>query len=352
MKPDLNHQVEYYQWIQAIKEAVRKSQVTAALNVNWELLQLYWHLGHEILQKEKFANWGDGLVSQLSKDLMQAFPSVKGFSRTNLFYIRKWVDFYLPAVSSLQLLTPEPAIVPQVLGQIPWSHHREVITHCDSVEKALFYVRETINNNWSKSVLVEQIKTNLIGRKGATLNNFTQTLPLPMADLARETLKNPYCFDFLMLDEGIQERDLEKSLINHIQQFLLELGQGFAYMGRQFPLKVGNSTFYLDLLFYHTKLRRYVVGELKIQEFQPEFVGKLNFYLNAVDAILKQKEDQPTLGLLLCKTPDTLVVDYSLHNVQSPLGVSEYQLTKSLPGNLQQSLPTIEALENELKSHL
>lgn len=334
-----------------LKDSVRKAQIKAALNVNWELLCLYWHLGHEILQKERNASWGDGLVSQLSADLMKAFPAVKGFSRTNLFYVRKWVDFYLPAIETIQLPGADPQIVPQVLGQIPWSHHREIITHCKSVTEALFYIREVGRNNWSKNVLVEQIRSNLLIRQGTALNNFEQTLTLPMADLARETLKNPYCFDFLLLDEKVQERDLEKSLVTHIQQFLLELGQGFAYMGRQYPLKVGNSTFFLDLLFYHTKLRRYVVGELKIQEFQPEFVGKLNFYLNAVDAILKHEEDQPTLGLLLCKTPDTLVVDYSLRNLNSPLGVSEYQLTKNLPGNLQQSLPSIKTIEEELKSH-
>lgn len=325
MKNEIFEGQEYKEWILQLKNEIRGAQIKASIAVNSELLQLYWQLGQEIIEKEKTVLWGEGLIPQMAKDLGAAFPGIKGFSRTNLFYIKKWVDFYaaLAPPDGNSAFSPSPKgswkIIPQLVGQIPWGHHRELVTHCKSIEEAIFYIQETARHNWSRVLLSEQIKNNLFIRSGKAINNFSSTLPMPLADLARETLKNPYCFDFLNMGEEFYERDLEKTLINHIQRFLLELGAGFAYMGRQYPLKVGESDFFLDLLFYHTKLRCYVVVELKIAEFQPEFVGKLNFYLNAVDAQLKHVSDQPTLGLLLCKTPDKIVVDYSLRNITMPL---------------------------------
>lgn len=258
--------LEYREWLQDLKGSISKAQLKTAVSINQALLQLYWYLGTQIIDKEKTSSWGERLIPQMAKDLSVAFPGVKGFSRTNLFYIKKWVSFYFPLSHDVQhsshLEATAPSIVPQLVGQLPWGHHREIITHCKSIEEATFYVHETARNNWSRGELTAQLKKDTYRRSGRAINNFNETLPLPLADLAKETLKNPYCFDFLDLGNEIYERDLEKTLIDHIQRFLLELGAGFAYMGRQYQLTVGNSDFYLDLLFYHTKLRCYVVVEL------------------------------------------------------------------------------------------
>jgi predicted nuclease of restriction endonuclease-like (RecB) superfamily len=239
--------------------------------------------------------------------------------------------------------------VSQLVRQIPWGHNREIIMKCPTMESALFYVQKTIQNNWSRSILLTQIESKLFERQGKAIQNFQSALPAPQADLAREMLKNPYNFDFLCLGEEAGERDVEGALTHHIQKFLLELGQGFSYMGRQYPLTVGGDDFYLDLLFYHTRLRCYVVVELKATEFKPEYVGKLNFYLNVVNAQLRHPQDQPSIGILLCKTANKVVIEYSLENISSPLGVSEYQIMNSIPENLKGNLPSIEELEQELR---
>jgi len=340
---------QYKKWIIELKDKIRTTQIKAAMAVNRELLSLYWELGKEICEKQEKANWGEGLIDQLAKDLSAAFPGVKGFSRANLFFIWKWYRFYRNPVQPVQNTETEGLeFVSQVVRQIPWGHNREIIMKCSNVESALFYVRETIKNNWSRTMLVLQIESKLYERQGKAIQNFQTVLPTPQADLARETLKNPYNFDFLTLGREAGERDLETALTDHIQKFLLELGQGFAYMGRQFPINVGGDDFYLDLLFYHTRLRCYVVLELKATEFMPEYVGKLNFYLNAVNAQLKHPQDQPSIGILLCKTPNKVMVEYSLENIFSPLGVSEYRITSAVPEDLKGSLPSIEALEQEL----
>lgn len=351
---------EYKAWLKSLKDKIQSSQIKAAMKVNQELLQLYWGLGQEIYEKEQQANWGDALIEQLSKDLAAAFPAMKGFSRTNLFYIRQWYLFYTTGNKKVPQLVGQfqeisksglnPEFVPQLVAQIPWGHNREIISKCQDVEEALFYVQQTLQNNWSRAVLVAQMESGLYKRKGKTLDNFSTTLPQPQADLARETFKNPYNFDFLTIGEQARERDMEQALVDHIQKFLLELGQGFAYMGKQYPLRVGTSDFFLDLLFYHTRLRCYVVVELKVTEFQPEFAGKLNFYLNVIDDQLRYETDGPSIGILLCKTPDKVVVEYALRNISSPLGVAEYRLTESIPENLKGKLPSVEDLENELRA--
>jgi predicted nuclease of restriction endonuclease-like (RecB) superfamily len=299
-------------------------------------------------------------VEELAKDLATAFPGMKGFSRRNLFYIRQWYLFYSQGLEkvpqTVALLTKDTGntdisqLVPQLVAQIPWGHNREIISKCRDVEEALFYVQQTLKNNWSRAVLLVQMEGGLYKRKGKTLDNFSATLPQPQADLARETFKNPYNFDFLTIGEEARERDLEQALVEQIQKFLLELGQGFAYMGKQYPLRVGESDFFLDLLFYHTRLRCYVVVELKVTEFQPEFAGKLNFYLNVIDDQLRHETDGPSIGILLCKTPDRIVVEYALRNISSPLGVAEYRLTESIPEDLKGKLPSVEDLENELRT--
>lgn len=358
MISNLSVDKQYKKWIIELKDKIQTTQIKAAIAVNRELLNLYWELGREICEKQEKANWGDTLIEQLAKDLSAAFPEVKGFSRSNLFYVRKWFLFYRAGEKVLQVVglldnglkTNEN--VSELVTQIPWGHNREIITKCSAIPQALFYVRETIKNNWSRAVLITQIESKLYERQGKAIQNFQSALPTPQADLARETLKNPYNFDFLSLGEKAREKDLESALTDHIQKFLLELGQGFAYMGRQFPINVGGDDFYLDLLFYHTRLRCYVVVELKATEFKPEYAGKLNFYLNVVNAQIRQPLDQPTIGILLCKTPNKIMVEYALENISSPLGVAEYQIMNSIPDSLKGDLPSIEELEEGLGESL
>ena len=359
MSTSISKDKDYKKWLEELKNSIQASQIKAAIKVNSELLDLYWHLGEEIAAKQKDSNWGDSIIEQLSKDLTTAFPGMKGFSRANLFFIRKWFLFYQPLTIVSQPVRQLPlsrnqadyfSFVSQLVRQIPWGHNREIITKCSEIDEAVFYVQQTINNNWSRSVLTVQIETKLYQRQGKTIHNFEATLDQPTADLAKETFKNPYVFDFLTIGKEAHERDLENALTNQIQRFLLELGQGFAYMGKQYLINVGNSDFFLDLLFYHTRLRCFVVVELKVSDFQPEFAGKLNFYLNVIDDQFKHETDKPSIGILLCKTPDKLVVEYALKNVSSPLGVAEYQLMEAIPDHLRGELPTTEDLENELNN--
>lgn len=363
----------YNQWLKDLKERIRSAQIKAALRVNAELLGLYWQLGTEILDKERTASWGSAFLPQLSKDLKKEFPELKGFSLTNLKYVRIWVEFYKTAIGQqlVDQLSLLPAIVnkssattklkkkfsqqpvdqiPAFLSTIPWGHHLQIITKCKDIDEALFYIGQTTQHNWSRSVLVHQMESSLYKRKGKALTNFEYTLPKPQSDLANELLKSPYNFDFLQLGEEASERDLETALTDQLIKFLLELGNGFAFIGRQKLLVVDKEDFFLDLLFYHTQLHCYVVVELKIDNFKPEYAGKLNFYLSAVDAQLKTEDDQPSIGLLLCKKAGKLIVEYSLKNISKPIGVSEYQLTESIPARLKGKLPTIKQIEKELKN--
>ena len=276
---------------------------------------------------------------------MREFPDVKGFSKRNLEQIRRWYRFWSGDVEFAQQAATQ-------FLQIPWWHNVIIVSKAKSQEEALFYVRETLEFGWSRNVLVQQIDSGLWQRKGKALTNFSKTLPSTQSDLAQQSLKDPYVFDFLALTENHNERELEKGLVKHMTQFLLELGAGFAYMGQQVPIAVGDKDFYLDLLFYHTQLHCYVVIELKATDFAPEYAGKLNFYINAVDSQLKSESDQPTVGLLLCRTKDKLIAEYALRGINTPIGVSEYQLTQSLPDDLKASLPSIEMIEAELAGEL
>lgn len=343
-KPLTQHS-DYKQWLQTLKKSFAQAQIKAAVKVNSELLSFYWQLGADIVEKQQSSVWGSGFLKQLSKDLSEEFTDIKGFSYRNLKYIRQWYLFY----------NAEPVIGQQLVAQlvqIPWGHNLQIIAKCENQSEALFYLQNTLEHGWSRAVLIHQIESGLYQRQGKAISNFGQTLPAIQSDLAKQTLKDPYVFDFLALTESHNERELEQGLIKHITQFLLELGAGFAYIGQQVPINVGDKDFYLDLLFYHTQLHCYVVIELKATEFQPEYAGKLNFYINAVDAKLKKEHDQPTLGLLLCRTKDKLIAEYALKGINSPIGVSEYQLTQSLPDNLKSSLPSIEEIEQELASEL
>lgn len=339
---------EYRQWLGELKTRFRQVQLKAAVTVNTGMLQFYWELGADMVEKQKAYAWGQGFVGQLSADLMREFPDVKGFSVRNLKYARQWYEFWLPMPIGQQAvaqLAQQPAS--QILA-IPWGHNLAIMTKCKQYSEALYYVQATLTHGWSRSVLVHQIESGLWQREGKAITNFAQTLPAPQSDLATQLLKDPYKFDFLSLSKEHNERELELGLIEHITQFLLELGAGFAYIGRQVLLQVGERDFFLDLLFYHTRLHCYVVVELKTTDFEPEFAGKLNFYLKAVDAQLRNEGDQPTIGLLLCKSKDRLVAEYALSDIQKPMGLATYTLSHTLPEKLQGKLPSIEAIEREL----
>ena len=345
---------EYKEWLADLKKRLLVVQLKAAVAVNQELLRFYWQLGADIIQKQTDTRWGDGFLSQLSRDLMAEFPDMKGFSVSNLKYMRQWYLFY-----SQQLLIGQQPVgqladseksLPFInqITRIPWGHNITIIGKCKTIEEAIFYVQNTKTHNWSRSVLTHQIENGLCRREGKAVTNFSETLPAPQSDLARQTLKDPYVFDFLTLGTEHNERDLELGLIRHITSFLLELGAGFAYIGRQVQVEVGERCFFIDLLFYHTRLHCYVVVELKTGEFEPEHAGKLNFYIKAVDEQMRKAGDQPTIGILLCKSKDKLVAEYALSDIHKPIGVSEYQLTQCLPENLKSSLPTVEEIEAEL----
>jgi predicted nuclease of restriction endonuclease-like (RecB) superfamily len=339
---------DYKTLILNLKQKIYSVQLKAAISVNRELLQFYWELGQTIVSKQSTTSWGDGFLKQLSSDLMNEFPDMKGFSRRNLELIRQWHTFWNNAVIAKQPVSQLDSQVIAIITQIPWGHNIAIISKCKNIEEALYYVNNTINHSWSRSVLIHQIESGLFQREGNAITNFSSALPVPQSDLAQQTLKDPYIFDFLSLAKDHNERDLENELINHISHFLLELGAGFAYIGKQVNIVVGDKDFFIDLLFYHTHLHCYVVIELKTVEFEPEHAGKLNFYIKAVDNKFKKEVDNPTIGIILCKSKNKVIAEYALSDIHKPIGVSEYQLTQALPDNLKSSLPSIEELEQEL----
>ena len=331
---------EYISFINDIKSKIKQAQIKAAIKVNEELLRLYWDIAKVIVDKQKSSSWGDRIIEQISRDLKQEFPNLKGFSRTNLLYMKKWYLFW------------SDKNIPQVVGEIfkiPWGHNREIITKCKNIDEALFYVNKTIENGYSRAVLVHQIESGLYSRSKKAINNFDKKLPSPQSDLAKEITKDPYCFDFLSLSEKYNEKELENALMDNLTNFLLELGSGFAFVGRQYRLEIAGEEFFIDLLFYHIKLKCFVVVELKTTKFKPEYAGKLNFYITAVDKEIKEPNDNPTIGILICKSKNNTIVEYALNSIEKPIGVSEYKLSKELPNNLKNALPSIEEIENELK---
>lgn len=329
---------QYNKWFETIKQKIRSAQLKAAISVNTQLMELYWDLGKDIVQKQNEANWGDAVLEQLATDLKISFPDINGFSRRNLYAIRQWYLFY-SSVSEF---------MPQLVAQIPWGHNRLIVSKIKNTKEALFYCNATAQNSWSREQLEIQIKNKYYQAKGKSITNFKYTLPQPQSQLAIETLKNPYNFDFLGLEEDAQEREIENAMIQHITQFLLELGKGFAFVGRQYPLVVSSNEYFIDLLFYHLQLRCYVVVELKSEKFKPEYAGKLNFYLSAIDSQLKHEQDNASIGLILCKYKDKVEAEYSLRDIQKPIGISEYKLMQALPKKFKSQLPTVEQLENQL----
>ncbi len=338
---------EYKEWIKNIKDRIKHSQIKASVKVNYELLDLYWDIGRDIVAKQKNVKWGEAFIETMSRDLRKTFPNMSGFSVQNLKNIRYWYKFYNSDENGLQSVS-QMELIEKLVKSIPWGHNQRIMYKCKSIEEALFYVQRTVDNGWSRNVLEHQIDGGLYVRQGKAITNFQLKLPEPQSDLAEQTLKNPYNFDFLTLREKYDEKELEDALINQITQFLLELGTGFSYLGRQVHLLVGESDFYMDLLFYHVRLHCYVVVELKTEKFKPEFAGKLNFYVTAVNKQMKTGQDNPTIGILICKDKDDVVAEYALDDISQPIGIAEYELTKVLREEFKSSLPTVEEIENEL----
>lgn len=328
---------DYADWLTGLKIHIADARQRAALAVNQELVRLYHHIGTEILERQTRQGWGAKVIDRVAADLQESFPEMKGFSSRNLKYMK-----YFAQVCPTGLIGQQPA------AQLPWFHLVTLLTKVPGDAQREWYAAQVIQQGWSRSTLDAHIKNQLHLRQGVAINNFNRHLPTPHAQLAVEALKDPYVFDFLGLGDEALERDIENALIRHITRFLLELGAGFAFVGRQFRLEVDGDEFFIDLLFYHTRLKCYVVVELKGTGFKPEHAGQLNFYLAAVDAQIKAPDDKPTIGLLLCKTKNRLVAEYALSGISKPIGVAEYQLVRALPEPLDTNLPSIEEIEAEL----
>lgn len=328
---------DYAAWLTELKTRIHSAQQRAALAVNRELVLLYWQIGQDILQRQSREGWGAKVIERLSGDLREAFPTMKGFSARNLKYMR-----YFAEHCPVQQFGQQPA------AQLPWFHIVTLLTQLQTPTEREWYAQQTVQQAWSRTTLELQIKSRLMQRHGQAVTNFKARLPAPGSGLAQDTLKDPYLFDFLGLGNEAHEREIESALIRHITRFLLELGTGFAFVGRQHRLEVAGDEFFIDLLFYHTRLKCYVVVELKAVAFKPEHAGQLNFYLAAVDAQIKAPDDNPTIGLLLCKTQNRLVAEYALSGIDKPIGVAAYDLVRDLPERLSTSLPAIEELEQEL----
>lgn len=327
----------YQELLEHLKQHIRTARIRAALNVNRELILLYWQIGRAILERQAQEGWGAKVIERLAADLRGEFPEMKGLSRANLFYMRAFAEAY-----------PDEQMIQQLVGQLPWGHNVVILTKLKDPGLREWYVRACIEHGWSRTVLEAQVETRIHERTGRAITNFHRSLPEPQSELAQQILKDPYNFEFLTMHDAAVERDLHKGLLGHLKDFMLELGVGFAFVGSNYRLEVGGEDFYLDLLFYHLKLRSFVVVELKTTEFKPEYAGKLNFYLSAVDDLLRHPHDNPTIGILLCKGKIRVIVEYALRDVHKPMGVAEYQLAKTLPEHFQGSLPTVEQLEAEL----
>lgn len=335
----MNLPTNYQSFIEDLKARITSARLKAGLAVNKELILLYWHIGKQILERQEKEGWGAKVIKQISIDLRVEFPEMKGFSPRNLVYMQTFARTY----SDIEFTQ-------QVAAQIPWFHHCVLLDKVKSHQERVWYVHKTIENGWSRNVLTHQIEVDLFGRQGQAITNFKTTLPKPQSELAQQVLKNPYNLEFLSVSDDLKERDIEKSLLNKLKEFLIELGTGFAFLGNQYHIELEGQDFYLDLLFYHVKLKSYVVIELKNTAFKPEYAGKLNFYLNLVDKRIKDAQDNPTIGLLLCKKKGNLIVEYAIEGVSKPMGVSEYNVTRELPKELRSQLPDLEEIARRLNT--
>ncbi len=333
--------MDYIHFLDELKNKVIASRQVAALSVNRELTLLYHYIGTEILNSQRQHGWGAKVIEKLSRDLRSEFPDMKGFSPQNLKYMRRFAEEY-----------SVDEIGQHAIDQLPWGHNIALMYELKDKKEREFYICKTIEHGWTRNILSMQIETKLYEREGKAVTNFTGKLPLPNSDLAQATLKNPYLFDFLSLGKDAHEREVEKGLVSHIERFLLELGEGFAFLGRQYHVQAEDKDFYIDLLFYHIKLRAFVVIELKSGEFKPEYAGKMNFYLSLVDDVLRQPGDNPSIGLILCRSKIGIIAEYALRDMSKPIGLAEYKLEESLPENVKTMLPSIEEIEKELSKEL
>lgn len=337
---DLKLDNNYLLLLKQLKEKIKTAQLRAALAVNQEVIGLYWYLGRQILSRQQEAAWGSKFLQMLSRDLRNEFPEMSGFSVPNLKRMSLFAQMY-----------PGFEIGSQPVSQLPWGHIVVLIHKIKDEKERAWYIKQTIEQGWSRTTLELYLKRGLYHQQAiddSKASNFLARLPEPHSSLAQEILKNPYNFDFLGLHDDAQEREIEHKAIPHITKFLLELGKGFAFVGRQVPITFQDSEYFIDMLFYHLKLHSYVVVELKATKFKPEHAGQLNFYLNLVDDFMRTPEDNPSIGLLLCKSRDKFIAEYALKGIEKPIGVSEYQLTKAVPDKLKTSLPTIQEIEAEL----
>ena len=360
---------EYVEWLSDVKTRFRQCQIKASIRVNTTMLEFYWSIGRDLVALRAEERWGAGVVKQFALDMRQAFPDATGFSHTNVKYMKQWYSFYFEqfakshqvdgqltatgksqqVVGQLELTEKSQQVVgqleiPEVLGQVPWGHHIQIISKCKSINEAFFYINKITTEGWSRALLEHQLASNLYEIQGSAITNFDTTLPISQSESAKELLKKEYDLSFITVEEVKKEKDLENALANNITRFLLELGRGFSYVGRQMELQMpGGQTYFPDLVFYHIPQHRYVVVELKAVKFIPEFAGKLNFYVTAADKLLRGEGDNPSVGLLICKSTDKTIVEWSLQDIQKPLGVASYQLQEVVER-------TIAELEN-LKKH-
>ena len=354
----MNLPVDYAQLLADVKLRIQTAQLRAAFAASNELVRLYWQVGQLLDRRQADEGWGAAVVPRLARDLTNELPEVKGFSARNIGLMLQFFrayplllgpggDFLQPPVAKPGGADAGPFLQPLV-AQLPWAHNVLLLQATKDEATRAWYASQTLSHGWSRNTLKMQIDTTAHLRQGAAISNFAQRLPAPQSDLASQILKDPYVFDFLTLEAGFRERELETALVRQVERFLLELGQGFAFVGRQYPVTVGGSDFYIDLLFYHLKLRAFVVIELKRGEFKPEFAGKLNFYCNVVDDTLRHSSDAPTIGLMLCQNKDSVLAEYALRGIDKPIGIVSYELTRALPASLQSALPSIETIEAEL----
>jgi predicted nuclease of restriction endonuclease-like (RecB) superfamily len=330
---------EYDELLDVVRERIRAARFRAAVSLNRELVLLYWQIGHEILARQQVSGWGARVVERLAGDLRREFPEMRGLSRTNLLYTRAFAAAF-----------PDEELVQQLVGQVPWGHHTVLLDKTHSPDERVWYVRQVIEHGWSRAVLVHHVESGLYERRGQAVTNFERTMPPSRSDLAVELLKDPYHFSFISQGTKMEERELERALLAHVRDFLLELGVGFALVGSQYRLEIGGQDYYLDLLFYHIRLKCYVAVDLKVGAFKPEYAGKMNFYLSALDDRLRGEGDGESIGLVLCKERNRVVAEYAVRGIAKPIGIAEYRLTDDLPVRLRDSLPSPEQLESELAS--
>lgn len=335
----------YSNFIMALKEKIRLAQTKALFSISRELTLLYWEIGNDVVERQEKDKWGSKAMDEIANDLQKEFPGIEGFSRSNLFRMRSFYLAYQTLAQEISELRDLPVF------NIPWGHNIVLLEKVKDVNARLWYAQKVLEKGWSRSVLEMWIDSNLHKREGKSVSNFQNTLPKPQSDLAQQTMKDPYIMDFMIMTDEAKEKDIEQGLVTHIQNFLLELGEGFAFIGRQVPLVVEGDTSYLDLLFYNTNLHCYVILEIKAREFDTRDTGQLNYYIGAVEKLLRRSEDKPTIGILLCKTKKQLKVEYAISNLKSPISVSTYELiVKSLPKELKPSIPTVEQIEAELST--